>query len=116
MGQDDEPQRSSTDRLFLPGKFVPQPESQIERNAWVYVPAQIQSLFVFGLFAPGGLCAYAFVTGHFILGTLGLLWWLPLLWLMLLEIHKAGRVRVWISAPVVVLGHVALWYLFSGPK
>lgn len=105
---------SSFGRLLFPGRFIPRPQSRFERNVLTYVPEQILMLFALGLFAPGALCEYAFGTGHFILGTLGLLCWGPMLWLFLLEIHDAGRVRFWLSSTVVVAGHVALWCLLSG--
>ena len=105
---------SSLGRLLFPGKFVPRPQTRFEHNVLMYVPLPILALFALGLFAPGGLCEYAFAIGHPVLGTLGVLCWLPLLWLLLLELHDAGRVRFWLSAPIVAAGHVALWYLCSG--
>lgn len=91
--------------MLLPGKFVPKPETRFERNVWIFVPDQFIVLFLGGLFVPGALCEYAFATGHFILGSLGVLGWLPLLWILLLEFHNSGRLRFWLSGPVVLCAH-----------
>jgi hypothetical protein len=98
--------------VLLPGKFKPQPPSKFEDNLFTYAPPQILALFTFGLFAPGSLFAYWIFNSHVIAAVLGSLVWFPVLWLFLLEVHTMGRVRFWLSAPVMFVGHVviALWF------
>jgi hypothetical protein len=96
--------------VLLPGKFKPQPPSKFEDNA----PSQIMALFTFGLFAPGALFAYWIFNGHLIAAVSGSLVWFPVLWLFLVEVHTMGRVRFWLSAPVMFVGHVVIALWFAG--
>ena len=97
--------------MIFPRKFVAKPASQFGDRPITYAPPQLLVLFAVGLFAPGGLLEYAFFTDHFVIGAVGLLVWVPLLWLLLIEIHDMGRARFWLSALVMVVGHalIVLW-------
>lgn len=74
----------------------------------------VSVLFTFGLFAPGALFAYWIFNGHVIAAVLGSLAWFPVLWLFLVEVHTMGRVRFWLSAPVMFVGHVVIALWFAG--
>jgi hypothetical protein len=100
--------------VLLPGRFKPQPPSKFEHNLVTYVPLQILALFTCGLFAPGALFAYWIFNGHVIAAVLGSLVWVPVLWLFLVEVHTMGRVRFWLSAPVMFVGHVVIAFWFAG--
>jgi hypothetical protein len=95
-----------------PGRFKPQPPSKFESNLVTYAPPQLLVFFAFGLFAPGALLEYWFFRGHIIGVSFAALVWVPLLWLFLIEVHHMGRVRFWLSAPIMSTGHVliALWF------
>lgn len=96
--------------MIFPGKFVPQQASKLSDKLIEWVP-QLLVLFLFGLLAPGILLEYAIFRGQVVIGAIGLLIWIPLLWLCLIKIHDMGRVRFWLSAPIVLSAHalVALW-------
>jgi drug/metabolite transporter superfamily protein YnfA len=98
--------------MLWPGKFVPRKASKLEHNLVVYTPPQFLAFGTFGLFAPGTLLEYWIFQGHIFAGSIGLLLWMALLWLLLIEIHNVGRVRFWLSAPIALIGHVliALWF------
>jgi len=99
--------------MFFPSKFVPQRASKLEDRVIAYAPPQLLLLFAVGLFAPGGLFEYALLTGYPIVGAVGLLVWVPFLRSLLILIHDAGRVRFWLSAPTMLVGHllIAFWFV-----
>ena len=99
--------------MIFPGKFRPQRASKFADKLIEWFP-QLFVLFLFGLFAPGALLEYAMFKGHVIVGAVGLLLWVPLLWRFLIEIHDMGRVRFWLSAPSMLIGHVLVALLLSG--
>jgi hypothetical protein len=98
--------------MLLPGKFNPQPPSKFEDNLITYAPPQLLVVFTFGLFVPGALLEYWIFNSHVIAGVIGAVIWVPVLWLFLIEIHNLGRVRFWLSAPVMLIGHLlgAAWF------
>ena len=101
--------------MIFPGKFIPKRASNGEHNFLLYAPPQLLALIVLGLFAPGGLLEYAISKGRIAVGVIGLLVWVPILWLLLVKIHQAGRVRILLSAPIVLVGHllIANWFAAS---
>jgi len=38
----------------------------------------------------------------------------PILWLLLVTFHQAGRVRIWLSLPVVLVAYLAIALLIVG--
>jgi len=68
----------------------------------------------FGPLVPSALLEYAIWHGHRPLGILGLILWLPLVWILLVEIHHMGRVRIWLSAPIILVAHVVMTLAFAG--
>ena len=59
------------------------------------------------LFIPVLLCEWVIFRGHDVIGLAGLLAWTPILWLLLIATHRAGRVRIWLSAPVALVVYLA---------
>jgi len=100
--------------LFFPSKFIPRPASKLENNLPLYAPPQFLVLGMTGLIAPGALLEYALFNGRTIIGTAGLLLWVPLLWLALIEFHNMGRIRFWLSAPAMLIVHVLVALGFAG--
>lgn len=100
--------------MLFPGKFTPKRASKFEDGVALWAPPQLLALVMFGIFIPGGLCEYALFNGHAVWGAVGLLMLIPALWLFLVEIHDLGRVRSWLSAPVVLIGHVVMGVWFAG--
>ena len=98
--------------MLFPGKFVPQRTSKFEDNLISYAPPELLVLFALGLFAPGGLFEYALSKRYLIVGGVGLLVWTPFLWSFLILIHNAGRVRFWLSVPIMLIGHLLMAGLF----
>jgi hypothetical protein len=96
---------------WWPGKFVPKSASKTEDALILWAPPQLLGAFVFGLFIPGFLGEYALFSGYKLVGMTVLLLWGPILWLFLIELHDMGRVRFWLSAPLVLGAHVlmGLW-------
>jgi hypothetical protein len=100
--------------IWVPGRFTPKPASGAERF-WVrYSPPGWELLPYLALIIPGALFEYAISSGHRIGGAIGLLVWAPILWLLLVTIHQEGRVRIWFSAPVVLLAHFAIGLFIAG--
>jgi hypothetical protein len=99
--------------MFWPGKFSPRPPSKFEDNLFTYFP-RLSLLFTVGVFVPGGLFEYWISIGHAIAGVIGLAVWLAVVWLYLVEVHEMGRVRLALSAPVVLMGHVLMGFWFAG--
>lgn len=100
--------------MWIPGTFTPKPASRAE---WLWVlcsPPGWEILPFFALTIPGVLLEYAILRGHGILGAIGLLVWAPILWLLLVTIHQEGRVRIWLSAPILLLAHLAIGLLIRG--
>jgi len=98
--------------MFFPGRFIPKRASKLEDNLITFAPPQLLLFFTLGLFAPGGLFEYALYKGYPLVGTVGLIVWLPFLWSFLILIHNAGRVRFWLSTPIMLVGHllIAFWF------
>ena len=67
-----------------------------------------------GWLSPGLLLEYFLFRSHPVTCAVGLLLWMPLLWLVLVGAHQDGRVRIWLSAPVVLAVHLAAALLFGG--
>ena len=64
--------------------------------------------------ALGPLFEYAIFCGHYIWGIAGLLIWTPILWLLLVAGHRAGRVRIWLSGPVALVAYIVPALVFAG--
>jgi hypothetical protein len=79
-----------------------------------FSPAGWEILPFFALTVPGALLEYAVFRGHGVIARAGALIWAPILWLLLVAIHRKGRVRVWLSVPVVLLAHLAVGALIAG--
>lgn len=94
--------------MWIPGKFSPRPASRAERLWLTWCPLGWEILPFFALIIPGPLCEYVIFRGYQVIGIAGLLVWTPLLWLALVAIHRAGRVRIWLSAPVAVLTYIVV--------
>ena len=100
--------------MWVPGKFTPKPASRPERLWILYSPPGWTILPFFALIVPGALLEYATVHGHGIVGAIGLLVWAPILWLLLVTIHQEGRVRIWLSAPIILILHLAIGIVIAG--
>lgn len=101
--------------LWLPGKFVPKPASRVERfwvryspPGWEYLP------YVALLIGPGALLDFAISLGHSYLGAIGWIVWLPILWVLLVMLHQDGRLRIWLSLPLVLLAYAAIGVVMFG--
>jgi hypothetical protein len=94
--------------MLLRGKFTPRPGSKLEQNLLVYAPPQLFLLALIGLMVPGVLLEYALFRGHAAIGIAGLVLWVPLLCLLLIKLHNLGRVRLWLSASVLLVVHVLI--------
>lgn len=103
--------------VWVPGKFTPASASRPERLWLAFCPPGWEILPSLALLAPGVLLEYILGRGNGVIGTIGLFVWAPLLWLALVVIHHAGRVRIWLSAPVFLLAHLAigLWFIGTRP-
>jgi hypothetical protein len=101
--------------MLFPGKFIPKPPSNFERNLVTYAPTPVLALITTGVFIPGSLFSYWIFHGHVIGGAIGAVVWTPALWLYAIELHNMGRVRVWISVPFAIIVHVLiiLWIAAS---
>jgi len=93
--------------MWIPGRFSPQPAPRAERLWITWCPPGWEILPFFALIAPAPLCEYALFRGYHVLGITGLLAWTPILWLLLVAVHRAGRVRIWLSAPVALGAYLA---------
>ena len=78
-----------------------------------FSPFGWETLPFFALMAPAPLCEYAAFRGHLALGVMGLLVWTPILWLLLVALHRAGRVRIRLSAPIAALVYVVTAFLLA---
>jgi hypothetical protein len=103
--------RSSS--IWIPGRFTPKAASRAERLWILFSPPGWEILPFFALIIPGALLEYATLRGHGIAGAIGSLVWAPILWLLLVILHQEGRVRIWLSAPVVLLAHLAIGALIT---
>ena len=104
-----------TQSIWLPGKFAPKPASRAERFWILFSPPGWEILPFFALIVPGALLEYAAFRGHGIAGAIGLLVWAPILWILLIALHHAGRVRIWLSALIFLLVHLAIGFVIAGP-
>jgi hypothetical protein len=104
--------------MWTPGKFSAQPASRAERLWMVWCPFGWEILPFIALIVPGPLCEYAIFRAYHVIGLAGLLTWTALLWPLLVAIHRAGRVRIWLSAPVAFMAYVvtALVLAFAAPR
>lgn len=100
--------------MLLPGRFTPRPGSKLEQNLLVYAPPQLFVLALIGLIVPGVLLEYALFRGHSATGIAGLLLWMPLLGLLLIKLHNLGRVRLWLSASVLLVVHLLVTLGLAG--
>ena len=100
--------------MWAPGKFTPKPASRAERLWILFSPPGWEVFPFFALVIPGALLEYAAFRGHPIVGAIGSLVWAPILWLLLVTIHQEGRVRIWLSLPVVVLTYLAIGLVIAG--
>jgi hypothetical protein len=100
--------------MLIPGKFTPRPGAKLEQNLLLYVPPQLFLLALIGLMVPGVLLEYALFRGHVSIGSAGLLLWVSLLCLLLIKLHNLGRVRLWLSASVLLVAHVLVALGLSG--
>src|ERR1700704_5004852 len=100
--------------MLFPGKFIPKPPSNFERNLVTYAPTPVLALFTIGVFIPGALFSYWIFHGHVIGGAIGAVVWTPVLWLYLIEVHNMGRVRFWLSAPIILIVHVLIILWIAG--
>lgn len=100
--------------LWVPGKFAPRPAADIEKFWIRYSPLGWEYLPYAGLLIPGAFLEYAIFLGHAIIGVVGWLVWAPILWLLLVTLHQAGRVRIWLSVPVVLVACLAIDLLIVG--
>jgi hypothetical protein len=98
--------------FIVPGKFVAKPASTIENALFNFYPL-IGALF-FGMFVPGAWLEYTLLHGHVLYSVIGLVIWGAFLWIFLLELHRIGRLRVWISAPLVLTVHVVIGLVIAG--
>ena len=98
----------------FPGKFTPRPRSKLEENLLLYAPPQLLLLALLGLVVPGAALEYVLLRGHVSMGIAGLLLWTPLLWLLLVKLHNLGRVRLWLSASVLLVAHALVALGFAG--
>lgn len=93
--------------MWVPGKFTPKRASRAESSR----PPGWEILPFFALTIPGALLECAAFRGRPIVGVIGSLVWAPIIWLLLVTIHREGRVRIWLSLPVVVLAYLAIGFL-----
>ena len=104
---------STFGRIWIPGGFTEKPSSRTESLWTGFSPLGWETLPFFALMVPVPLCEYAAFRGHRVLGVVGLLAWTPILWLLLVAFHRAGRVRIWLSAPIAMLVYVAAGLLLA---
>jgi hypothetical protein len=97
-----------TQSIWVPSKFDPKPASPAERFWILFSPPGWEILPFFALIVPGTLLEYAAFRGYGVAGAIGLLVWAPILWLLLVALHRAGRVRIWLSTPIFLLAHLAI--------
>jgi len=72
-----------------------------------WCPPGFEILPFFALIAPAPLCEYAIFRGYHVIGVAGRLVWTPILWLLLIAVHRAGRVRIWLSFPLALGTYIA---------
>jgi hypothetical protein len=85
----------------MPGKFEPKPASDTERLWLTFSPWGWECLPFFGLVLPATFAAYGMLHGYRMISLIGLIFWLPLLWLVLVTFHQMGRMRIWLSVPLL---------------
>lgn len=107
-------QAEESTSLWVPGRFTPKPAEDVERFWIRYSPLGWGYLPYAGLLVPGAFLQYAIFRGHGIIGAVGWLVWAPILWLLLVTFHQAGRMRIWLSLPIVFLGYIAIGLLIVG--
>lgn len=100
--------------LWVPGKFTPRPAADVEKFWIRYSPPGWEYLPYAGLLVPGAFIEYAILRGHAIAGAVGLLVWAPILWFLLVTFHQAGRIRIWLSVPIVLVAYLAIGLLIVG--
>ena len=102
------------DKMWKPGKFSSHPASRAEVLWITWCPPGWEILPFFALIVPALLCEWGIFRGYQVLGAAGLLAWTLILWLILVAIHRAGRVRIWLSACVTLFLYLAGALMFSG--
>lgn len=80
----------------------------------IFSPLGWESLPFFGLLIPCAFLEYVLWHGHPLVGATGLTIWLPLVWVLLVRFHRMGRVRMWLSAPVILISNVVMTLIFAG--
>ena len=99
--------------MWRPGAFVPRHYSAFETSNPFRLDGP-QAILLIGVFVPESFIASAFIEKHQAFGFLCAICYLPLLWLSLVEFHKMGVVRFWLSAPLALLVHAAITLAFGG--
>jgi hypothetical protein len=100
--------------VWIPGKFTPRAAADVEKFWIRYSPLGWEYLHYAGLLVPGAFLEYAIFHGYAIIGVVGWLVWAPILWLLLVTFHQAGRVRIWLSLPAVLVAYPAIALLIVG--
>lgn len=107
-------QADESTSLWVPGKFIPKPDDGLMR-LWIrFSPLGWEGLPYAGVFVPGMFLEYAMYSGHGIIAAVGWLVWAPILWLLLVTFHQAGRMRIWVSLPGVLFVHLFVALLLVG--
>jgi hypothetical protein len=107
-------QFEETTSLWVPGKFTPRPAADVERFWIRYSPLGWEYLPYAALLFPGAFAEYAIFRGHAIIGAAGLMIWVSILWLLLVTLHQAGRMRIWLSVPIVLVSYLAIGLFLVG--
>jgi hypothetical protein len=70
-------------------------------------------LIVAVLIIPTVVVISQFFSGKVILGLIGLMVWLPVLWFTLIDLHKQGVIRFMLSLPILAVASVVMAFSWA---
>jgi len=105
---------STPDSIWIPGKFIPKPASQLENNWFMFSPFGWEGLLYVAPVVPAAVIEYFIFNGYPVIGAICLVLWSMLIWLLLVDVHNSGRLRCWISAPAVTFCYLVFGSFYAG--